>query len=205
MLHSFNSNSTTEGAEKSFLIWILQWGWLLKHTWVLMRQSHPEFGMQTTLYMSWIHPIPSRMAGTREGTELEGMSNISKPWVTHFPHPAQRGCSAEKNRERERSDQANSNGICKLFSFPLLFKCHENHLEQEGHKDGFVLSATKHRGNRKTSKASLFKMFERLFKGRFCFLLYTHCWLKEVHNPKVENYIVFHGMGDSFSDCLRLF
>ena len=30
---------------------------------------------------------------------------------------------------------------------------------------------------------------------------HTQSWLKKMHNLKVENYIVFRGLVDSFSDC----
>lgn len=136
------------------------------------------------------------------------MSNISKPLGHPEPSPPcpERLVQRKKKKKtgRERSDQANSNGISVNFFLLLTFQVSwESFLEQEGHKKMFLSSQLLNiEGTGKLRRKDFhFQNVWGYLEGYVLVFLYTHCWLKKVHNLKAENYIVFHGMGDSFSDC----
>ena len=116
-------------------------------------------------------PIPSTM-GIREGTGSLKVSVISPSlWVTQsLPHPAQPGsCSqgvsggqvGKKQGDREIWPSQLKWNFCKLFPFTYFSSVMRVIFgARRSQKDAFVLSATKHRGNRKTSERTFtFKMF----------------------------------------------
>ena len=139
----------------------------LKYTWVLMRESLPRvWDGDNLLYI--LNPHPSQVQWwIREGTgSLKAWVISPSLWVTQsLPHPAQRGsCRGKKKKQGEREiwpSQLKWN-FCKLFSFTYFSSVMRVIFgARRSQKDVFVLSATKHRGNRKTSERTFtFKMFE---------------------------------------------
>ena len=170
----------------------------LKYTWVLMRESLPRvWDGDNLLYI--LNPHPSQVQWwIREGTgSLKAWVISPSLWVTQsLPHPAQRGsCRGKKKKqgERERSDQANSNGISVNFFLLLTFQVSwESFLEQEGHKKMFLSSQLLNiEGTGKLRKGLSLSKCLRLFRRiRFGFFIHTLLTEKSAQPKSWELYCI---------------